>query len=594
MANNVVKFYQTTFAKYSAALTNNNIDSDALYFVINETTNKTQIYKGSVLYAADFTGDINDILTGDIATITGQISTLQTVDNFLSGQIDTKAASTDVTSADTFLSGAIVDGDQYLSAAIGQIQTSAITISGSNVIEVTGTGKDKGIDLKLASNHILSKTATGLSAAVTLKPLETTTSGFASSYGLFGIDGTQLGATINIPKDQLLKNAEFIKDASNADVLAASAAGQTITAGEAYLKFTFSILTRDDSTGAETYSDRVVYVSVEDLVDTYIAGNGIAERSTANGIEFYLSGDTNDDTKFLQIGTNTIGLNGITEAITGAVNGEAVLRASADTYLSGQIDAINSSTGSKDADTFLSGAIESGDAFLSGAIERGEAYISGIVGDNKSASESADSYISGVIGINKSDSESGDAFLSGAIKSGDAFLSGAIERGEAYISGIVGNNKSTLESADGYLSAQIGEIQTAASSHVKYHWTYDEDDLAGFNGLTNVIATVNPSTQTIDFVQAKVGTGTFVLDMNGELDSVSYDNDINYIVATEEGVVNYVTTYETTPRTNADSYLSAAISLVQTSAISISGSNVIEVTGTGKDKSIYKRYSKRF
>ena len=64
-------------------------------------------------------------------------------------------------------------------------------------------------------------------------------------------------------------------------------------------------------------------VPVGDLVDVYTAGAGLK----ATGNEFSIAKDSNADSKFLQIGANSIGLSGITKAIEVATSGAIELKA---------------------------------------------------------------------------------------------------------------------------------------------------------------------------------------------------------------------------------------------------------------------------
>lgn len=85
--------------------------------------------------------------------------------------------------------------------------------------------------------------------------------GYAASYVLKK-DGTQVGATINIPKDYLVRSGE-VKTVTVADEPYEGA-----VVGDKYLDFVVN--TVDDS-GNTSH----IYIPVSDLVDAYIAGNGI-------------------------------------------------------------------------------------------------------------------------------------------------------------------------------------------------------------------------------------------------------------------------------------------------------------------------------
>ena len=114
----------------------------------------------------------------------------------------------------------------------------------------------------------------------TVSKLATAEQGYASSYVLQK-DGVQVGATINIPKDMVVSGGE-VKAVTTADQPYQGAA-----VGDKYIELTIANATQDK-----------IYIPVEDLVDVYTAGSGIAisnanavsvavDSSNANGL--YLS-----------------------------------------------------------------------------------------------------------------------------------------------------------------------------------------------------------------------------------------------------------------------------------------------------------------
>lgn len=92
---------------------------------------------------------------------------------------------------------------------------------------------------------------------VTLEKLSTATAGYFSSYVLKQ-NGVQVGDTINIPKDYLVKSAS-VKTVSTANN---PVSGYVV--GDKYLDF---VINTKDSTG----TDEHLYVLVSDLIDTYTA-----------------------------------------------------------------------------------------------------------------------------------------------------------------------------------------------------------------------------------------------------------------------------------------------------------------------------------
>ncbi|MBO6304496.1 MAG: hypothetical protein J6M62_05375 [Selenomonadaceae bacterium] len=97
--------------------------------------------------------------------------------------------------------------------------------------------------------------------AVTVEKLETATEGYAHSYAVKQ-NGVQVGATINIPKDFLVKSAT-VETVATADT---PVAGYTV--GQKYLDFVVNTVDGDATA-------QHIYLLVDELVDVYKAGNGI-------------------------------------------------------------------------------------------------------------------------------------------------------------------------------------------------------------------------------------------------------------------------------------------------------------------------------
>ena len=111
---------------------------------------------------------------------------------------------------------------------------------------------------------------------------QTPESGFLATYKLKQGD-TQVGASINIPKDYLIKSGE-VKTVTTANTPYNGAA-----IGDKYLDFTVNVT-------EGTASDTHMYIPVNDLVDAYTEGNGIdisnsnvvsiqIDSSNANGLD---------------------------------------------------------------------------------------------------------------------------------------------------------------------------------------------------------------------------------------------------------------------------------------------------------------------
>lgn len=176
---------------------------------------------------------------------------------------------------------------------------SAISIANTN-------SHERKIGLTLANDGILSQSASGLSAAISLSAItQSEDSTWASQYALVGKNGQALGATINIPKDQFLSDAEFGYSTSMSTP--SSGWDLTKTSSRKYptLKLTFEL----------SGSKEPVYIPVNNLVDTYTAGSGLAV--TNNDFSINLA-DGNES--FLTVDENGLKLDGVQDAIDNAVN----------------------------------------------------------------------------------------------------------------------------------------------------------------------------------------------------------------------------------------------------------------------------------
>lgn len=114
-------------------------------------------------------------------------------------------------------------------------------------------------------------TALTESAKVTVEKLDTPTTGFISSY-VVKQNGTQVGATIDIPKDYLVKSADL--KTANADIKSGDAV--VVASGHKYIDFVIN--TADDAGGNESH----IYLDVNTLVDVY---KGISNTEIAVAVD---------------------------------------------------------------------------------------------------------------------------------------------------------------------------------------------------------------------------------------------------------------------------------------------------------------------
>lgn len=158
--------------------------------------------------------------------------------------------------------------------AEAQAKVKSVSATANKGIEIGGTATEPSVGIKLstATGNAASLSADGLMVTIpevtvpeyTITKLSTATSGYLSSYQLQK-DNVGIGDVINIPKDYLVKSAEIKTSTGTGDP-------SGLPSGTKYINFTIN--TYDSVSGTGTTSH--IYLNVEDLVDVYTAGNGIA------------------------------------------------------------------------------------------------------------------------------------------------------------------------------------------------------------------------------------------------------------------------------------------------------------------------------
>ena len=143
----------------------------------------------------------------------------------------------------------------------------------------------------------LTPTGNVVDVTATVEKLATAENGFASSYQ-FKVNGVAVGDKINIAKDKVVKSAELLEaTAQNYATVGCSAAGKK------YIDLVINTVADGDN---NTETDTHIYLPVEDLVDVYLAGNGLQLDPSTNTFSIkldssYLNG--------LKVGANGLGLD---------------------------------------------------------------------------------------------------------------------------------------------------------------------------------------------------------------------------------------------------------------------------------------------
>ncbi len=195
------------------------------------------------------------------------------------------------TATDTVLGGVKVDSamsaistnpvQNKIAKAYADTKVSSVTSSSNAIIALENVishavGVGLKIDLTTPGNVTLSQGTNGLKAAVTIpsapeytvEALATAETGYLKTYRLKK-DGSYVGASINIPKDFLVKSGSVV--VGNWDAAGTTFSENASGTGKA-LKLV--IATKDSSSDSS-----VIYINVKDLVDVYTAGDGISVSS---------------------------------------------------------------------------------------------------------------------------------------------------------------------------------------------------------------------------------------------------------------------------------------------------------------------------
>ena len=197
---------------------------------------------------------------------------------------------------------ALADADYTEVVRITTADTTYTAADGA--VTVDADAKTIGVNVSADADNGLQKKSDGLYVkdhTVDVVKKATANAGYIASYQVT-VDGTVVGADINIPKDYLVKSAD-IKVVAAADDPYAGA-----VVGDKYIDFVVNTVGGD---GNESH----IYLSVQDLVDEYTAGDGI-EISATNVIAIKLGTNANG----LKVGAAGLELDEATTTAAGAMS----------------------------------------------------------------------------------------------------------------------------------------------------------------------------------------------------------------------------------------------------------------------------------
>ena len=153
--------------------------------------------------------------------------------------------------------------------ATAEGKVASVTAANGITVGGTTTAPTVGIKLDTKEGNAATLSADGLMVTIpevtipayNMVKLDAATDGYIATYQLQK-DGQQVGVNIDIPKDYLVKSAEIKESTGDGDP-------SGFPAGTKYIDFTINTKV---GTGEESH----IYLNVQDLVDAYTAGNGIA------------------------------------------------------------------------------------------------------------------------------------------------------------------------------------------------------------------------------------------------------------------------------------------------------------------------------
>ena len=235
-------------------------------------------------------------------------SEIKNIDSYIAGKVqdtDTQyKLEQDATDPHVLiLSAKTLDDEDY--TEVTRITTADTTYTAADgAVTVDATAKTIGVNVSADADNGLQKKADGLyvkDRTVDVVKKATANAGYIASYQVT-VDDTVVGADINIPKDYLVKSAD-IKVVAAADDPYAGA-----VVGDKYIDFVVNTVGGD---GNESH----IYLSVQDLVDEYTAGDGI-EISATNVIAIKLGTNANG----LKVGAAGLELDEATTTAAGAMS----------------------------------------------------------------------------------------------------------------------------------------------------------------------------------------------------------------------------------------------------------------------------------
>ena len=278
--------FQVSISSSAVQALNTRVGIGKVLNVYQEKTNLTEIL--NVLTGDDKTaGSVAKLLKDAIEALNGSATIATEVD----GVVTIKAGVVET-------NGVIANSEGAADIVLKKVATTAkaedINVDGKVVDTAEGV---VGYNLpagtaQATAEHLASEIATvdaavkALDAAskITVEKLTTAEEGYIASY-VVKQNNTKVGATINIPKDYLVKNAE-LKTCTVADT---PVAGYKV--GDKYMDFTINTV---EGSGNESH----IYINVNELFDAYTSGSEVGDTVvvTVDNANNKISADITDGT----------------------------------------------------------------------------------------------------------------------------------------------------------------------------------------------------------------------------------------------------------------------------------------------------------
>lgn len=411
--------------------------------------------------------------------------------------------------------------------------TALIQYVGNQAINVSNVSenKEKTISLVIPNDEkVLSQGTNGLITTIELKSVTPSSANIKEEYQLQGIDGQKLGTdTIKIYKDQTLKSATFENQ---------------------ILTLTYILADGSESAVDIDMSSIIIEAEVE---------NGIQAVDHKLSIKLDTTGDDTGEGKFLTVGANGLKLDGVSDAITTAINALDVTSDTA-TDAAGFISTTISETDGKVSNDGISVTYGNYDTQIDGIAKTSDtkAYIDTVV-TNKNVSAEGDSYVNATASNNK---------VTVATQIDNLTFTQGSGSTDSTLTGVA--NK-LIDSSDA-----AGKVSQFVNARVKEEIAKLDTEATSNDG-TNVQVKVTEVDGKIAAINIATDTTASASDLTNEIAARKAVDGQNGQTYTSNSSSNYIT--NATSLNDADIKLDAALKTVDDTMLNgVTGSNAITVS----------------